>query len=102
MTRCPVRAASIVTLTTSWSRISPTTRVFTSCLRAARSPAAYPQSFPALTWVWDVTTEADKEIIVNNWRGLQSRYYQPGPFSAMERMEKRWVEWFLQELGRRE
>ena len=53
-----------------------------------------------LTWLWDVTTEADKEIIVNNWRGLRSRYYQPGPFSAMERMEKMWVEWYLQELGR--
>jgi Rieske 2Fe-2S family protein len=53
-----------------------------------------------LTWLWDVTTEADKEIIVNNWRGLQSRYYQPGPFSAMERMEKMWVEWYLQQVGR--
>jgi len=53
-----------------------------------------------LIWLWDVTTIADKEIIVNNWKGVQSRYYTPGPFSAMERAERVWTEWVLQELGR--
>ncbi len=53
-----------------------------------------------LTWLWDVTTQADKKIIVNNWKGLQSRYYKPGPFSAMENAERAWVEWILQELQR--
>ena len=53
-----------------------------------------------LTWLWDVTTLADKEIIVNNWKGVQSKYYSPGPFSAMERYERIWVEWILQELAR--
>ena len=53
-----------------------------------------------LTWLWDVTTEADKTIIVNNWRGVRSRYYTPGPFSEMERAERVYVEWILQELAR--
>ncbi len=53
-----------------------------------------------LTWLWDVTTEADKTIITNNWRGVQSRYYEPGPFSGMEYDERSWTEWFLQELER--
>jgi phenylpropionate dioxygenase-like ring-hydroxylating dioxygenase large terminal subunit len=53
-----------------------------------------------LTWLWDVTTEADKTIIVNNWRGVRSRYYTPGPFSEMERAERIYVEWILQELAR--
>ena len=53
-----------------------------------------------LTWLWDVTTLADKEIIVNNWKGVQSKYYSPGPFSAMERYERIWTEWLLQELVR--
>jgi Rieske 2Fe-2S family protein len=53
-----------------------------------------------LTWLWDVTTEADKTIIVNNWRGVRSRYYTPGPFSGMERAERIYVEWILQELAR--
>jgi len=53
-----------------------------------------------LTWLWDITTEADKTIIANNWRGVQSRYYKPGPFSNMERAERQWTEWVLQELAR--
>ena len=53
-----------------------------------------------LTWLWDVTTEADKEIIVNNWKGVRSRYYKPGPFSGMEQEERVYIEWILQELAR--
>jgi Rieske 2Fe-2S family protein len=53
----------------------------------------------ALMWLWDVTTYADEEIIVNNWKGVNSRYYQPGPFSAMEHLEQRYVDWILQELN---
>ena len=53
-----------------------------------------------LTWLWDVTTEADKTIIVNNYKGVRSRFYEPGPFSGMERAERNYVEWLLQELAR--
>ena len=53
-----------------------------------------------LTWLWDVTTQADKTIIVNNWKGVQSRYYTPGPFSIMESAERSWTEWLLSELAR--
>ena len=52
-----------------------------------------------LMWLWDVTTHADEKIIVNNWKGVNSRYYRPGPFSGMERMERRYIEWLLQELS---
>ena len=55
----------------------------------------------ALTWLWDVTTISDKEIIVNNSKGVHSRYYEPGPFSGMERPERVYIEWILQELQRR-
>ncbi len=53
-----------------------------------------------LTWLWDVTTEADKSIIVNNYKGVRSRFYEPGPFSGMEKAERNYVEWLLQELTR--
>ena len=53
-----------------------------------------------LTWLWDITTHADKKIIVDNWKGLLSRYYKPGPFSNMENAERMWTEWILQELQR--
>ncbi|MGH8223147.1 MAG: aromatic ring-hydroxylating oxygenase subunit alpha [Woeseiaceae bacterium] len=51
-----------------------------------------------LMWLWDVTTYADEQIIVNNWKGVQSRYYRPGPFSGMERAERIYVEWILRQL----
>ncbi len=52
-----------------------------------------------LTWLWDVTTDADKTIIVNNWKGVQSVYYQPGPFSKMEDLEGRYIDWIVRELA---
>ncbi len=54
----------------------------------------------ALTWLWDVTTAADKEIIVNNSKGVHSKYYEPGPFSGMEELEQLYIEWILKELRR--
>ena len=56
------------------------------------------ERFPS--WLWDVATQADKEIIVNNSKGVHSKYYEPGPFSNMEAMEQRYVDWILQELQR--
>jgi len=53
-----------------------------------------------LIWLWDVTTKADKEIIVNNSRGVHSKYYEPGPFSGMEDLEQNYIEWILAELQR--
>jgi phenylpropionate dioxygenase-like ring-hydroxylating dioxygenase large terminal subunit len=52
----------------------------------------------ALTWLWDVTTAADKRIIVNNSRGVHSKYYEPGPLSLMEEPEQRYLAWLLTEL----
>lgn len=53
-----------------------------------------------LTWLWDVTTKADKRIIVNNSKGVHSKYYEPGPFSGMEDAERNYIDWILQELQR--
>lgn len=53
-----------------------------------------------LMWLWDVTTLADERIIVNNWKGVNSRYYRPGPFSNMEDHEQQFVDWVLHELRR--
>lgn len=53
-----------------------------------------------LMWLWDVTTYADERIIVDNWKGVLSRFYRPGPFSGMEYGEQRWINWILHELRR--
>lgn len=51
-----------------------------------------------LMWLWDVTTYADEKIIVNNWKGVKSRYYRPGRFSGMEAAEGIYVDWILKQL----
>jgi len=54
----------------------------------------------ALTWLWDVTSEADKRIIEANQRGVNSRYYEPGPYAPMEQNTRRYVAWYLREIAR--
>jgi Rieske 2Fe-2S family protein len=47
-----------------------------------------------VTWLWDVTTDADKRIIENNARGVDSRFYEPGPYSQMENYIWKFVSWY--------
>lgn len=51
-----------------------------------------------LTWLWDVTTEADKAIIERNQQGVNSRYYVPGPLSQMEDYTWKFLSWYLDAL----
>jgi phenylpropionate dioxygenase-like ring-hydroxylating dioxygenase large terminal subunit len=48
-----------------------------------------------LTWLWDVTTYADKTIIERNQQGVNSRYYRPGPLSEMEDYTWKFLSWYL-------
>jgi phenylpropionate dioxygenase-like ring-hydroxylating dioxygenase large terminal subunit len=52
-----------------------------------------------LTWLWDVTTQADKTIIMNNQKGVNSRFYQPGRLSEMESFQQSFLNWYLQILA---
>ncbi len=52
----------------------------------------------ALTWLWTVTTEADKKIILNNQRGVNSIFYEPGPLSEMESFITVFTEWYLAKI----
>jgi len=51
-----------------------------------------------LTWLWDVTTDADKRIIENNAKGVNSRYYAPGPLSQMEDFTWGFIAWYLEAI----
>jgi Rieske 2Fe-2S family protein len=53
----------------------------------------------ALTWLWDITTIADKRIIEDNARGIRSRFYQPGPLTPMEDWTGAFLEWYLESLS---
>jgi Rieske 2Fe-2S family protein len=48
-----------------------------------------------LTWLWQVTTEADKRIIEHAAAGVASHWYEPGPLTAMEDFTRRFVDWYL-------
>jgi phenylpropionate dioxygenase-like ring-hydroxylating dioxygenase large terminal subunit len=52
-----------------------------------------------LTWLWKVTSTADKRIIELNQQGITSRYYEPGPYAPMEQHTARLVEWLVAELS---
>ena len=52
-----------------------------------------------LTWLWDVTTEADRQIIENNQKGVNSRFFEPGPLSQMENFANRFIRWYLAAVG---
>jgi len=51
-----------------------------------------------LTWLWKVTSVADKRIIELNQQGINSRAYEPGPYTPMEQHTRRFIEWLLTEL----
>lgn len=55
--------------------------------------------FDRLTWLWTVTSEEDKLIIEKNQQGVNSRYYEPGPYAPMEPNARRFVEWYLSEIA---
>jgi phenylpropionate dioxygenase-like ring-hydroxylating dioxygenase large terminal subunit len=52
-----------------------------------------------LTWLWQVTSVEDKQIIERNQEGVNSRYYEPGPYSLQERYAGHFVDWYLAEIG---
>jgi Rieske 2Fe-2S family protein len=51
-----------------------------------------------LTWLWHVTSVADKLIIDQNQQGVNSRYYVPGPYGPMEAQTRAFVEWYLGQI----
>jgi len=54
-----------------------------------------------LTWLWDVTTIADKAIIERNQAGVDSRYYEPGPLSpSMEPFTQQFLDWYVAAMRR--
>jgi phenylpropionate dioxygenase-like ring-hydroxylating dioxygenase large terminal subunit len=52
-----------------------------------------------LTWLWRVTSEADKRIVEQNQLGVNSRFYEPGPYTPMEENTRRYISWYLGEIA---
>jgi Rieske 2Fe-2S family protein len=43
----------------------------------------------------------DKKIVELNQAGVNSRFFEPGPYSLQETYARRFVDWYLQELAAR-
>lgn len=52
-----------------------------------------------LTWLWKTTSAQDKKIVEMNQAGVNSRYFEPGPYSLQETYSARFVDWYLKELS---
>ncbi len=52
-----------------------------------------------LTWLWKTTSAEDKKIVEMNQAGVNSRFFEPGPYSIQETYTERFVAWYLQELS---
>ncbi len=51
-----------------------------------------------LTWLWIVTSKSDKAIVEHNQAGVESRFYEPGPYTPMEADAIRMGEWYRNEI----
>jgi Rieske 2Fe-2S family protein len=52
-----------------------------------------------LTWLWKTTSAEDKKIVEMNQAGVNSRFFEPGPYSLQETYAARFVDWYLRELS---
>lgn len=52
-----------------------------------------------LTWLWRATSEADKKIVAENQKGVNSRFYEPGPLSEEEEFVDDFLRWYLAEIS---
>ena len=53
-----------------------------------------------LTWLWKTTSLEDKKIVELNQAGVNSHFFEPGPYSLQESYAQRFDEWYLKELTR--
>ena len=59
----------------------------------ARAGVDYDEA--GLRWLWENTTEQDKDLIELNAAGVATRGYVPGPYSTLERMAEDFVRRYL-------
>ena len=54
-----------------------------------------------LTWLWHTTTQEDEYIITRNSEGVNSHFFEPGPYHPeFEEMSMKFVSWYLDTLHR--
>jgi len=51
-----------------------------------------------LTDFWRITGEQDWELCENNFRGVESSHYSPGPYAPVEADVAKFVDWYIDRL----
>lgn len=51
-----------------------------------------------LTDFWRITGEQDWVLCENNFRGVESSHYQPGPYAPVELEVARFVDWYIERM----
>lgn len=51
-----------------------------------------------LTDFWRITGEQDWRLCENNFRGVESGHYQPGPYAPVESDVARFVDWYIERM----
>ncbi len=65
----------------------------------SRAVAGIDYTVERLTDFWRITGEQDWELCENNFRGVESSHYQPGPYAPIEADVAKFVEWYLDRLN---
>jgi phenylpropionate dioxygenase-like ring-hydroxylating dioxygenase large terminal subunit len=53
-----------------------------------------------VSWLWRVTAAADKRIVEENQIGVNSRFYEPGPYiEPIEGKTRGMIDWYLQQMA---
>lgn len=47
---------------------------------------------------WKITGEQDWELCENNFKGIESSHYQPGPYAPAEMDVDKYIEWYLRRM----
>jgi len=63
---------------------------------AAKEGVDYNQE--RLTEFWKITGEQDWRLCENNFRGIESSHYQPGPYAPVDLDVSKFVDWYIERL----
>lgn len=79
--------------------VSPTaTRARVTWLVRGDAREGLDYEVPRLTEFWRLTSEQDWKLCEDNQAGINSRYYEPGPYAPDERGVEHFVRWYLEQL----
>jgi Rieske 2Fe-2S family protein len=51
-----------------------------------------------LTEFWRITGEQDWKLCENNFKGIESSVYQPGPYSTAESDVVEYIDWYMSKM----